>query len=82
MQERALVAVKRSHFLCDDLFYYIIYIEGNTSMFWTSMKTETSNVLHFRNCTLNCSNSLRALELTRALTNPSSQICQLNNPAF
>jgi len=36
-------------------------------MFWTSMTSETSKILHFRNRTSNCSNSSRVLELSRTL---------------
>ena len=37
-------------------------------------------ILHFRNCTSNCSNSSRVLELSRTLSNPYSQKIELNNP--
>jgi len=51
----------------------IIYIQDNRSIFWTSMPTETSKFLHFWNCTSNCSNSSRALEPSRALSNVAPQ---------
>jgi len=51
-------------------------------MFWTSMTTETSKILHSRNCTSNCSNSSRVLEFSRTLSNPCSQNIELNNPDY
>jgi len=51
-------------------------------MFWTSLTLETSKILHFRNCTSNCSNSLRVLEPSRTLSNLCSQKIELNDPGF
>jgi hypothetical protein len=39
-------------------------------------------ILHFRNCTLNCSNSSRVLELSQTLSNPCSQKIELDNPGY
>jgi len=36
-------------------------------MFWTSMTTETSKILHYQKCTSNCSNSSSVIELYRTL---------------
>jgi hypothetical protein len=44
------------------------------------MTMETSKILHFQNCTSNCANSLRVLELSRTVSNPCSQKSELNNP--
>jgi hypothetical protein len=69
---------------------YITYILNYTSILWTSMTTDTGKVLHFRNCTSNCSNNSRVLELSQTLSsNPCSQknelkffIMVLVNPTY
>ena len=63
--------------------YNILYTSRTIqSMFWTSMTMETSKILHFQNCTSNCSNSLRVLELSQTSSNPCSQKIELDNPGL
>ena len=82
------MAVKRSDFLCTDSCNILYVLKDSFSMFWTSMTTGTSKILHFRNCTSNCSNSSRILECLRnfmtleLFTDPYSQKNELNNPGF
>jgi hypothetical protein len=60
---------------------YRRYISDNSSIFWTSMTTWTSKILHFWNCT--CVELLEQFEGSRTLTNfiePCSQYIKLNNP--
>jgi hypothetical protein len=88
--KRPSMAVKLSDFCVHWYMIYNIYlyIQGNISMFWTCMTMETSKILHFRNCTSNCSNSSRILECLRnfmtleLFTDPYSQKNELNNPGF
>jgi len=66
--------------LCYDWLLYILHVQDNIRMFWTSMTTETSKILHLRDCTSNCSNNSRISELLRTLSSPCSKN-EPNNPA-
>jgi hypothetical protein len=62
------------------IFIYVYLFKTTEACFGQVVNTETRKILHFWNCTSNCSNSSRILELYQTLSNPCFQKIELNNP--